>query len=102
MKKIFISQSMRDKSQEQIVNARNEAVAVIREKYNDDVTILDSYKPEFKDLPPIACLGESLKIMAEADIVVFIGDWASARGCKIEHEVADKYGKTIIDMNMIK
>lgn len=32
MKKIFISQSMRDKSQEQIINARNEAVATIREK----------------------------------------------------------------------
>lgn len=98
MKKIFISQPMRDKTQEQIVNARNEAVAIIREKYNDDVTILESYKPEFKDLPPIACLGESLKIMAEADIVVFIGDWTSARGCEIEHEVADKYGKTIIEV----
>ena len=98
MKKIFISQPMRDKTQERIVNARNEAVAIIREKYNDDVIILESYKPEFKDLPPIACLGESLKIMAEADVVVFIGDWASARGCKIEHEVADKYGKTIVEI----
>lgn len=98
MKKIFISQPMRDKTQEQIVNARNEAVAIIREKYNDDVTILESYKPEFKDLPPIACLGESLKIMAEADVVVFIGDWTSARGCEIEHEVADKYGKTIVEI----
>lgn len=98
MKKIFISHPMRDKTQEQIVNARNEAVAIIREKYNDDVTILESYKPEFKDLPPIACLGESLKIMAEADIVVFIGDWTLARGCEIEHEVADKYGKTIVEI----
>lgn len=98
MKKIFISQPMRNKTQEQIVNARNEAVATIREKYNDDVTILESYKPEFKDLSPIACLGESLKIMAEADIVVFIGDWTSARGCEIEHNVADKYGKTIVEI----
>ena len=98
MKKIFISQPMRNKTQEQIVNARNEAVATIREKYNDDVTILESYKPEFKDLPPIACLGESLKIMAEADAVVFIGDWTSARGCEIEHNVADKYGKTIVEI----
>lgn len=98
MKKIFISQPMRDKTQEQIVNARNEAVAIIREKYNDDVTILESYKPEFKDLPPIACLGESLKIMAEADVVVFIDDWTSAKGCEIEHEVADKYSKTIVEI----
>lgn len=36
--------------------------------------------------------------MAEADVVVFIGDWASARGCEIEHEVADKYGKTIVEI----
>lgn len=99
MKKIFISQPMRNKTQEEIVNARNAALATIKTNYNDDATILQSYKAEFKDLDPIACLGESLKIMSEADLVVFIGDWASARGCKIEHDVAVNYGKEVIELN---
>ena len=35
--------------------------------------------------------------MAEADVVYFGSNWKSARGCKIEYEVAKEYGIDIIE-----
>lgn len=37
-------------------------------------------------------LGESLKLLAKADIAYFAPGWRDARGCKIEHACADAYG----------
>jgi hypothetical protein len=37
-------------------------------------------------------LGESIKLLAKADIAYFASGWNDARGCCIEHECAEKYG----------
>ena len=37
-------------------------------------------------------LGESLKLLAKADIAYFAPGWNKARGCKIEHQCALEYG----------
>ncbi len=42
-------------------------------------------------------MGRGLQILAQADIVIFAKDWEKARGCKIEHDVAVAYGKTVIE-----
>ncbi len=98
MKKIFISQPMRDKTPEYIEKERQHLIEVAKKELKEDeVEILQSYNPEWKDLHPIDCLGKSLQIMAQADIVVFAKDWQNARGCRIEHTVAVEYGKTVID-----
>lgn len=106
MKKIFISQPMRDKTPECIEKERQHLIEVAKkiakkELKEDEVEILQSYNPEWKDLNPIDCLGKSLQILAQADIVIFAKDWEKARGCKIEHDVAVeygvKYGKTVIE-----
>ena len=44
---------------------------------------------------PLHCLGESLKIMALCDAVVFCKGWQDARGCKIEYMAAKEYGLKI-------
>ena len=98
MKKIFISQPMRDKTPEYIEKERQHLIEVAKRELKENwVEILKSYNPEWKDLNPIDCLGKSLQIMAQADIVVFAKDWESARGCRIEHAVASEYGKTVIE-----
>jgi len=41
--KVFISQPMKDKTDEQIKEERAKAIKLIKEKYNEDVEIIDSF-----------------------------------------------------------
>ena len=92
MAKIFISQPMRDKTNEQILEERNAVISLF-----PDAEVIDSF---FKDVPhdatPLWYLGESIKLLGEADIVYFCKDWHKYNGCTIEHECAVRYGKEII------
>ena len=91
MTKIFISQPMNGKTTEEIENERNYIIDRLRE--NECVEIIDSF---FKDAPhnakPLWYLGESIKLMSEADVVFFCNGWQTARGCQIEHDCALEYG----------
>lgn len=91
MTKIFISQPMNGKTTEEIENERNYIIDRLRE--NESVEIIDSF---FKDEPyeasPLWYLGESIKLMSEADVVFFCNGWQTARGCQIEHDCALEYG----------
>ena len=91
MTKIFISQPMNGKTNEEIKNKRDSIIDRLRE--NESVEIIDSF---FKDAPhdtkPLWYLGESIKLMSEADIVFFCNGWRTARGCQIEHDCALEYG----------
>ena len=91
MPKIFISQPMNGKTNEEIKNERNYIIDKLRE--NESVEIIDSF---FKDKPyeasPLWYLGESIKLMSESDIVFFCNGWQTARGCQIEHDCALEYG----------
>lgn len=91
MTKIFISQPMNGKTNEEIENERNYIIDKLRE--NESVEIIDSF---FKDKPyeasPLWYLGESIKLMSEADVVFFCNGWQTARGCQIEHDCALEYG----------
>ena len=66
--KVFISQPMRGKSKEEILNERNKAIEFLKDNN---------------------C---NIEILADADLLLCIGDWKNARGCKIEHECAKQYG----------
>lgn len=91
MTKIFISQPMNGKTTEEIENERNYIIERLGE--NESVEIIDSF---FKDKPyeasPLWYLGESIKLMSEADVVFFCDGWQTARGCQIEHDCALEYG----------
>ena len=54
--------------------------------------VIDSF---FQGAPaeakPLWFLGESLKLMAEADIVCFAPGWKAARGCVMENACAVAY-----------
>ena len=40
-------------------------------------------------------LAKSIEFIANVDGVVFMPGWENARGCRIEHQVAEEYGKFI-------
>lgn len=93
MKKLFISQPMRGKSNEEIIAEREKAVKAAAKKLGEPVEVIDSF---FKDAPvtasPLWFLGKSLEALAGADIVYFCEGWDTARGCKIEQQCAVEYG----------
>ena len=97
--KVFISQPMNGKSNDEIELERKRAIEDIKEEFDiDEIIILDSF---FKDAPhnakPLWFLGSSLRILSDADIAYFCNGWEQARGCKIEHECAKEYGIKIIE-----
>jgi hypothetical protein len=99
MKKLFISQPMRGFTDEQILQTRAEIIKEVRDKLGEDVEILESFFEGFEPIGniPVAYLGKSISLLAEADIVYFGKGWNEARGCKIEHEIAVQYGMVILE-----
>lgn len=99
--KVFISQPMRGLSDQEIILVRQAAKQKIKWMFGEDAEIIDSF---FKDAPteaqPLWYLGKSLQLLSTADVAVFIGDWNKARGCKIEHECAKKYGINVCEINL--
>ena len=98
MKKLFISQPMKGKTNSEILAERKEAERLAKNALHEDVEIIDSF---FKDAPadanPLWFLGEALKLLSEADAAYFAEGWETARGCKIEHTCAQEYGIHIIE-----
>lgn len=93
MKKLFISQPMNGKTNEEILAERSNAILAAKEAIGEEVEVIDSF---FKDAPaearPLWFLGKSLELLSTADIAYFAPGWADARGCKIEHDCAIAYG----------
>lgn len=89
---------MRNKTDEEILAEREKAIKFVKEKYRDDVQIIDSFFQSAPvDAKPLWFLAKSLELLSSADIAVFCKDWQEARGCKIEHECAVKYGIEVIE-----
>lgn len=97
MKKLFISQPMKGKTDQEILNERKFAIKKAEELLGEPVEIIDSF---FQGAPaeakPLWFIGKSIELLANADAVVFVDGWEYARGCKIEHECAVQYGMPII------
>lgn len=97
MKRLFISQPMRNKTDEQITREREQAISIVKERFpQESISVVDSYfGNDGLKMNPIEALGRSIIKMADADVVVFCNGWTDARGCKIEHQVAENYGLKI-------
>lgn len=93
MKKLFISQPMRGKSDEEILMEREKAIKAAEELVGEPVEVIDSF---FRNAPadakPLWFLGKSLELLSNADVAYFAPGWKDARGCIIEHDCAIAYG----------
>jgi hypothetical protein len=98
MKKLFISQPMRGKTDAEILAERSNAIQAAKDSVKDEIEVIDSF---FQDAPvdatPLWYLGESLKLLATADVAYFAPGWDKARGCKIENLCAKEYGVHVIE-----
>lgn len=93
--KVFISQPMNGKTQEQIIAERS---VIIKEAESQGHQVLESvlnckHNPKHRS---VWYLAKSLELLAEADVAIFMKGWEQARGCKLEHEVAKQYDINIL------
>ena len=95
--KIMISQPMKGKTNEQIREERAELVKRLQEEGDEVVDTVFENAPADEDVA-IYMLSQSIRYIGKVDAVVFMKGWENARGCKIEHEVALKYGKYIKEL----
>lgn len=98
MKKLFISQPMRGKTDEEILAVREKAIETAKNHMRicgeeDEIEVIDSF---FQNAPaearPLWFLAKSLELLSTADVAYFAKGWEEARGCKIEHMCAVEYG----------
>lgn len=93
--KLFISQPMKDRSKQDIIEERKFLIRKANEMFGDDVEILDSYFPDY-DGNALGFLSKSIEVLSKADVALFGKGWENARGCKIEHTCAVEYGIKVI------
>lgn len=101
--KVFISQPMKDLTEEEILAKRNYAIDYVS-RLGFEYEIIDSYfedyDPEAEGLnAPVAFLAKSIELLAQADLALFIDGWDEARGCKIEQLIASNYGIECVYLN---
>lgn len=97
MKKLFVSQPMKDKTDDEILSEREKAIKKVEERLGESVEVIDSFfQSAPADTRPLWFLGKSLELLSTADVVCFVDGWTDARGCRIEHLCALEYGIEII------
>lgn len=98
MKKLFISQPMRNKTDEQIFLERENAIREAEEMLGEAVETIETFYTDMPpDAKPLEYLGRSICDLAKADVAYFAEGWQDARGCKIEHKCAKEYGINAIE-----
>lgn len=102
--KVFVSQSMQHSTAEKVMKERQIIMCYLKTLYPGyDFTLINQYslkdKEDWKDKSPRgrrwACLGRSIEMMADADLIVFMQDaivpGSNAPGCSVEWAVAQEY-----------
>lgn len=94
--KVFISQPMANRSEEEILNERLEVLNKLKKDLKtDNIAIIDSYfeedEPKSTIHKDVYHLGKSLELLSTADVAYFCKGWQHARGCLIEKEVCQAY-----------
>lgn len=104
MKKVMISQPMAGLTNEQIVETRNrflkfaesKSMEVVNTLFTDEWYSKEAMAERGVAQIPISFLAKSIEAMSLCHVAYFAKGWENARGCKIEHEVALKYGMEIV------
>lgn len=97
--KVFISQPMRDRSEEDILSERDEIMKFAKSEFPDEqVNEIASYFGPNHRMEPLEALGLAIQMMQNADVVYFAPGWQAADGCFIEHQCAELYDKTFVEI----
>lgn len=90
--KVFISQCMAGKTNEEIILERSLLVSKLE---NKGYQVIDSVLNI--DANPVYLLGKSIELLSEANFIYLMPGWENGRGCRIEKLVADNYEIPILE-----
>lgn len=104
MKKAMLSQPMAGKTEKEIIETREKAIAALKSRGYEIVNTLftdEWYSKESMTSRgvvqiPLCFLAKSLENMSLCHAAYFCKGWENARGCRIEHQAAKDYGLEII------
>lgn len=104
MKKAMLSQPMAGKTEKEIVETRERAIAALKERGYEIVNTLftdewysdEAMKERGVAQIPLCFLAKSLENMSLCHAAYFCAGWENARGCRIEHEAAKAYGLEVL------
>ena len=94
MTKIFLSQPMGGKTEEEIKAERKRMIEIVEERYGN-VEVLDTFFEDF-DGNALMFLAKSIEALSTADAAVFAPGWKNRRGCRAEHQCCIDYGIPIV------
>ena len=102
--KAMFSQPMAGKTEQEITDTRNRAIAALEARGYEVVNTLftDEWYSKEKMQErgvvqiPLCFLAKSLENMSLCHAAYFCRGWENARGCRIEHDAAKAYGLEII------
>lgn len=103
-KKAMLSQPMAGKTEQEIVETRERAIAALKAAGYEIVNTLFTDEWYSKEAMaergvvqiPLCFLAKSLENMSLCHAAYFCKGWENARGCRIEHEAAKAYGIEIL------
>lgn len=100
-KKAMISQPMRGKTDEEILEARDRIAAKLQAAGYDVADTVFHFTDEQMDglgvkNPAIYYIAKSIEAMSCCDCVYFAKGWENTRGCRVEHYIAAAYGMEIM------
>lgn len=93
--KIFLSQPMGGKTEEEIEQERQRVIKYLKATYGENTEILDT-NFNFPGKSALYYLAKSLEYLDQTDVAYFMKDWENYRGCYIEHECCKKYNIPVI------
>lgn len=90
--KLFISQPMNGRTDEEILAERQRLIEFAEQQLGEKVEVLDSFvqNADYKQ-KPVKYLANAISVLAEANVAIFANGWEKARGCRIEHEICERY-----------
>lgn len=95
-RKVMISQPMKGKTKEEIQIERNEMTKLLEKEYGDNYIVLDTTVKDHENKSDLECFSESIGFMSKCDVLVMGVGWSTARGCKLEHDIAKAYNVPIL------
>lgn len=104
-KKAMLSQPMAGRTEQEIIAARDHAIAELERRGYEVVNTLftDEWYSAEKMTErgvvqiPLCFLAKSLENMSLCHAAYFCKGWQDARGCRIEHDAAVAYGLEVIE-----
>ena len=100
--KIMLSSPMKDKTDKEISDERNEMANLLFDYYDDNCEIMSTVIENHNEKSALECFSESILFMSMCDVLAMGFGWANARGCMLEYEIAKAYKVPVIHLDEIK